>query len=100
MGVVTEEVANEGHTFMQADNIVLICKTKKEARQRFVAWRNALESKVLKVNISTTGYEVCIGCCTKGGSGGSMQCVWKEGGCKLNPLCNMWLLGAWAMFGM
>ena len=22
-----------------------------------------------------------------------MQCVWKEGGCELNPLCNMWLLG-------
>ena len=27
-----------------------------------------------------------------------MQCVWKEGGCELNPLCNMWLLGTWAMF--
>ena len=26
-------------------------------------------------------------------------CVWKEGGCELNPLCNMWLLGAWAIFG-
>ena len=25
--------------------------------------------------------------------------VWKEGGCELNPLSNMWLLGAWAMFG-
>ena len=22
-----------------------------------------------------------------------MQCVWKEGGCELNPLHNMWLLG-------
>ena len=27
-----------------------------------------------------------------------MQCVWKEGGCELNPLHNMWLLGTWAMF--
>ena len=27
-----------------------------------------------------------------------MWCVWKEGGCELNSLCNMWLLGAWAMF--
>ena len=37
---------------MHADNLVLICKTKEEARQRFVAWRNALESKGLKMNIS------------------------------------------------
>ena len=22
-----------------------------------------------------------------------MQCLWKEGGCELNPLHNMWLLG-------
>ena len=29
-----------------------------------------------------------------------MQCVWKEGGCELNPLLNMWLLGAWVMFGI
>ena len=52
MDVVTEEVAREGHALMYADDLVLICETKKEARQRFVAWRNALESKGLKVNIS------------------------------------------------
>ena len=45
MDVVTEEVA---------DDLVLICETKEEARQRFVAWRNALESKRLKVTISKT----------------------------------------------
>ena len=38
-------------------------------------------------------------CCTKGGSSGPMQCVWKEGECELNPPHNMWLLGAQAMFG-
>ena len=37
---------------MYADDLVLICKTKEKARQRFVAWRNVLESKGLKVNIS------------------------------------------------
>ena len=37
---------------MYADDLVLICKTKEDARQRFVAWRNVLESKGLKVNIS------------------------------------------------
>ena len=42
---------------------------------------------------------MCMGCCAKGGSSGPMQHVWKEGGCELNPLRNMWLLGAWAMFG-
>ena len=41
---------------------------------------------------------MCSGRCTEGGSSESMQCVWKKGGCELNPLCNMWLLGAQAMF--
>ena len=39
--------------------IVLICETKEEARQRFVVWRNALESKGLKVNISKTKVMRC-----------------------------------------
>ena len=52
MDVVTEEVAKKGHALMYADDLVLICETKEEARQRFVAWRNALESKGLKVNIN------------------------------------------------
>ena len=52
MDVVTEEVANEGHALIYADGLVLFCETKEEARQRFVAWRNVLESKGLKVNIS------------------------------------------------
>ena len=54
MDVVTEEMAKEGPALMYADDLVLICETKEEARQRFVAWRNALESKGLKVNISKT----------------------------------------------
>ena len=54
MHVVTEEVVNEGWALKYADDQVLICETKEEARQRFVAWRNALESKGLKVNISKT----------------------------------------------
>ena len=44
---------------MYADDLVLICETKEEARQRFVAWRNALESKGLKVNISKTKVMRC-----------------------------------------
>ena len=83
---------------MYADDLVLICETKEEARQRFVAWRNALESKGLKVNISKTKVMRCARWCTKGSSSGSMQCVWKEGGCELNPLWNMWLLGTRVMF--
>ena len=40
-------------------------------------------------------YEMCSGWCTKGGSSGSMQCVWKESGCELNPLhnCGYWVHG-------
>ena len=38
MDVVTEEVAKEGHALMYADDLVLICETKEETRQRFVAW--------------------------------------------------------------
>ena len=50
--MVTEEVANEGSALMYAVDLVLICETKEEASWRFVAWRNALESKGLKMNIS------------------------------------------------
>ena len=84
---------------MYADNLVLICETKEEARKKFVAWRNALESKGLKENISKTKIMRYARWCSEGGSSGSMQCAWKEGGCELNPLCNMWLLGAGIMFG-
>ena len=59
MDVVTEEVAKEGCALMYADDLVLICETKEEARQRFVVWRNALESKGLKVNISKTKVMRC-----------------------------------------
>ena len=52
MDAVTEEVAKEGRALMYADDLVLICETKEKARQRFVTWRYALESKELKVNIS------------------------------------------------
>ena len=44
---------------MYADNLVLICETKEEARQRFLAWRNTIESKGLKVNISKTKVMRC-----------------------------------------
>ena len=37
MDVVTEEVANKGCALMYADDLELICKTKEEARWRFVA---------------------------------------------------------------
>ena len=50
--VVIEEVANGGRALMYADDVVLICETKEEARQRFLAWRHAVEIKGLKVNIS------------------------------------------------
>ena len=52
--VVTEEVANEERALMYADNLVLICETKEGVCQRFVAWRNALDNKGLKMNISKT----------------------------------------------
>ena len=38
-------------------------------------------------------HQVCKGCCTKEGSNGSMQCVWKEGGCELNATCSYWVHG-------
>ena len=45
---------NEGCALMYTDDLVLICETKEEDKQRFVAWRNVLESNGLKVNISKT----------------------------------------------
>ena len=44
---------------MYVDELVPICETKEEARWRFVAWRNALASKELKVNISKTKVMRC-----------------------------------------
>ena len=38
MDVVTEEVVKKGCALMYADDLVLICETKEEARQRSVAW--------------------------------------------------------------
>ena len=80
---------------MYADDLVLICETKKEARQRFLAWRNVLESKELKVNISKTKVMIC-----------AQDGVPKEAavdpcsvcGRELSPLRNMWLLVTQAMF--
>ena len=59
MNVVTEEVANEGRALMYTDDLGLICETKEEARRRFEAWKNALESKGLKVNTSKTKVMWC-----------------------------------------
>ena len=52
MDMITEEVANEGYTLIYADDLVLICETKEEVGLKFLAWRHALASKGLKVNIS------------------------------------------------
>ena len=83
---------------MYADDLVLICETTEESRQRSVAWRNVLESKVLKGYISKTK----VMRCERGGvpkEAARDPCsVWKESGCELNPLHNMWLLGALVMF--
>ena len=38
---------------------------------------------------------MCLGWCTEGGSSGSMQCVWKENGCDLNPL-RYWVHGRYS----
>ena len=98
MDVVTEEVAREGCALMYADDLVLICETMEEARQRFVAWRNTLESRGLKVNISKTKVMRCARDGVLKEAAVDPCSVWKEGGRELNPLRNMWLLGTRAMF--
>ena len=84
---------------MYADDLVLICETKEEARQRFVAWRNVLESKGLKVNISKTKVMRCArdGAPKKAAVDPCSVCG-KRVGVNSIPLCNMWLLGTRAMF--
>ena len=39
MDVVTGEMAKKGYALMYAVDLMLICETKEEARQRFVAWK-------------------------------------------------------------
>jgi hypothetical protein len=50
--VVTEEVSKVGRSQLFADDLVLVCETREEAVERFGAWREALESKGLKVNVA------------------------------------------------
>ena len=97
--VVMDVVTEEGRALMYADGLVLISETKEEARQRFVAWRNALENKGLKVNISKTKVMRCAwDCVPKEAAVDPCSVCVEEGGCELNPLRNNWLLGTWAMF--
>ena len=92
--VVTEEVANEGCALMYADDLVLICETKEEARQRFLAWKNELKSKGLKVNISKMKVMRCAqdgvpkeaavdpcSVCGKLVGVNSIHCYWVHGQC-------------------
>ena len=94
MDVVTEEVAKEGRALIYADDLVLICETNEEGGQRFVAWRNALQSNGLKVKISKMKVMRCAWDVAPKEAAVDPCCVWKEGGCELNPLRNMWLLGS------
>jgi hypothetical protein len=59
MDVVTEEVAKEGWYEMFADDLVLICRSRSEAERKFIAWKSALETKGLKVNINKTKVMRC-----------------------------------------
>ena len=64
---------------------MLICKTKEEARRRFVAWRHALECKRLKVkNISKTMVMRCALDVAPKKAAVDPCRVWKEGECELN----------------
>ena len=44
---------------LYADDLVLICETKEEARHRFVVWKNVLENNGLKVNKCKTKVMRC-----------------------------------------
>ena len=96
MDVLTEEVAKVGKAQMFADDLVLACETKEEAKERFLAWREALESRGLKVNMGKTkmlkvtreaplkeaAVDPC-GVCGKRVGSNSVQC----------RLCNKWVHG-------
>ena len=82
---------------MYANDLVLICETKEEARQRFVAWRNALEGKGLKVNISKTKVMRCAWNVVPNETAVDPCSVFGKRVGELNPLHNIRLLGALAM---
>ena len=58
-----------------------------------------LKSKGLKVNISKRKVMRCARDVALKEAAVDPCSVWKESGCELNPLHNMWLLGARVMFG-
>ena len=62
---------------------------QRRTQGRFVAWRNALESKGLKVNISEMKVMRCAWDVAPKKAAVDPSSVWKEGGCELNSMCNM-----------
>ena len=44
---------------LYADDLVLMSETIESLKKRFLKWRNALESKGLKVNLEKTKVMVC-----------------------------------------
>ena len=79
---------------MYAEDLVLICETKEETRWKFVVWRNAFESKGLKVNKSKTKVMRCAqDVAPKEAAVDLCSVCGTRVGLRLNPLHNMWLLG-------
>ena len=62
VGVVTE-CAREGalSELLYADDLVLMSETVGELRNKFLKWKEAYESKGLKVNLGKTKVVVCGG---------------------------------------
>ena len=97
--VITENakrsVANE---LLYADDLVLMSKDMEDLKERFWNWKDALESKGLKINTRKTKVTV---------SGRrrravqkqdrSMWSLWEESHGQFSVVHKMWKLGSWQM---
>ena len=83
---------------LYADDHVLMSKTMEDFKKIFWNWKDALESKGLKVNTKKNKSDgKCVGRRTIQKQDRSMWSMWEENHGQFNVVHKMWKLGSWQM---
>ena len=84
---------------LHADDLVLMSETMEGLREKFWKWKEAFESKGLKVNLGKTKVvasgaegEVSVSKVDR-----SMWYLWEASNCKFSVVCEMWEMDPWKM---
>ena len=96
--VITENarrgVVNES---LYADDLILMSETMEDLKERFWNWKNALESKGLKVNTRKTSDGKRVKRRTIQKQDRSVWSLWEESHDQFSVVHKMWKLGSWQM---